>query len=131
MARTRSPSARRSPKSADPAAPPRSARRSPPKPTRAKPPRPARSPARLPVAPAPTLVTGAPPPNRAVTTTTFRVWADQLRALQEVATARRWAQGGGRADASLVLRELLDAIADTGHVPSEIRDALLRARPEA
>ena len=48
-------------------------------------------------------------PKRAVTVTTFRIYADQRDALQHAALARRGMGGGsGRTDASALLRELLD-----------------------
>ena len=47
--------------------------------------------------------------KRAITVTTFRIYADQRDALQRAALERRGAEGGsGRADASVVLRDLLD-----------------------
>lgn len=47
--------------------------------------------------------------GRAMTVTTFRIYADQRDALQRAALSRRDAEGGaGRADASAVLRDLLD-----------------------
>ncbi len=45
--------------------------------------------------------------ERPMTVTTFRVYRDQLVALQRQALERK-AEGGGRADASALLRELLD-----------------------
>ena len=45
--------------------------------------------------------------GRPVAVTTFRVYRDQLVALKRLALDRT-AEGGGRADASAVLRELLD-----------------------
>ncbi len=45
--------------------------------------------------------------ERPMAVTTFRVYRDQLVALQRQALDRK-AEGGGRADASLILRELLD-----------------------
>jgi len=91
---------------------------------------PRRAPGRAPARPAPLAPEPPPATPRPVATTTFRLWADQLRALQELAAARRWAQGG-RTDHSLVLRELLDAIADTGRIPDGVREALERARSGA
>lgn len=47
--------------------------------------------------------------KRAITVTTFRIYADQRDALQRAALERRGVEGGsGRADASAVLRDLLD-----------------------
>jgi hypothetical protein len=47
--------------------------------------------------------------KRAITVTTFRLYADQRDALQRAALERRGVEGGsGRADASAVLRDLLD-----------------------
>jgi hypothetical protein len=47
--------------------------------------------------------------KRAITVTTFRIYADQRDALQRAALERRGVESGsGRADASAVLRELLD-----------------------
>ena len=45
--------------------------------------------------------------SRPVAVTTFRVYRDQLLALKRLALDRT-AEGGGRADASAVLREMLD-----------------------
>lgn len=48
-------------------------------------------------------------PKRVITVTTYRIYADQRDALQHAALTRRGVAGGsGRADASAVLRELLD-----------------------
>jgi hypothetical protein len=81
---------------------------------------------------------GEAPPPQAETTpaaprpqgvTTFRLFADQLQALGQVAAARKWASGAhGKADQSAVLRDLLDAIAAGGEVPRDLRDALVAAR---
>lgn len=47
--------------------------------------------------------------KRIITVTTYRIYADQRDALQHAALKRRGVEGGGgRADASAVLRELLD-----------------------
>jgi len=47
--------------------------------------------------------------KRAIAVTTFRIYADQRDALQRAALERRGEEGGsGRADASAVLRDLLD-----------------------
>jgi hypothetical protein len=47
--------------------------------------------------------------RRAITVTTFRIYADQRDALQRAALERRGVESGsGRADASAVLRDLLD-----------------------
>jgi hypothetical protein len=47
--------------------------------------------------------------RRAITVTTFRIYADQRDALQRAALERRRVErGSGRADASAVLRDLLD-----------------------
>ncbi len=51
--------------------------------------------------------TGAREAERPMTVTTFRVSLDQLVRLQRQALDAK-AEGGGRADASAVLRELLD-----------------------
>ncbi len=45
--------------------------------------------------------------GRTVAVTTFRIYRDQLLALKRLALDRT-AEGGGRADASAVLREMLD-----------------------
>jgi hypothetical protein len=47
--------------------------------------------------------------RRAIAVTTFRIYADQRDALQRAALERRSVESGsGRADASAVLRDLLD-----------------------
>jgi len=47
--------------------------------------------------------------HRAIAVTTFRIYADQRDALQRAALERRGIESGsGRADASAVLRDLLD-----------------------
>jgi hypothetical protein len=47
--------------------------------------------------------------RRAIAVTTFRIYADQRDALQRAALERRGVESGsGRADASAVLRDLLD-----------------------
>ncbi len=47
--------------------------------------------------------------QRAIAVTTFRIYADQRDALQRAALERRGVEGGsGRADASAMLRDLLD-----------------------
>jgi hypothetical protein len=46
-----------------------------------------------------------------------------------VATARRYAAGGGRADHSAVVRELLDAIASGGDIAPALKTALKAGRP--
>jgi hypothetical protein len=47
--------------------------------------------------------------KRTIAVTTFRIYADQRDALQRAALKRRGEAGGsGRADASAVLRDLLD-----------------------
>lgn len=47
--------------------------------------------------------------RRSITVTTFRIYADQRDALQRAALERRGVESGsGRADASAVLRDLLD-----------------------
>jgi hypothetical protein len=53
--------------------------------------------------------------KRTITVTTFRIYADQRDALQRAALERRGVEGGGgRADASVVLRDLLDKIGMRG-----------------
>lgn len=47
--------------------------------------------------------------KRAIAVTTFRIYADQRDALQRAALERRGTESGsGRADASAMLRDLLD-----------------------
>jgi len=47
--------------------------------------------------------------KRAIAVTTFRIYADQRNALQHAALERRGIESGsGRADASALLRDLLD-----------------------
>jgi hypothetical protein len=71
----------------------------------------------------------APAAPRAQGVTTFRLFADQLQALGQVAAARKWASGTrGKADQSAVLRDFLDAIASGAEVPRDLRDALTAAR---
>ncbi len=49
------------------------------------------------------------PTNEPMLVTTFRVRASHIAALQTAAIARKLARGSGKADASEVLREVLDA----------------------
>jgi hypothetical protein len=49
------------------------------------------------------------PTNEPMLVTTFRVKAAHVAALQTAAIARKLARGSGKADASEVLREVLDA----------------------
>jgi hypothetical protein len=55
---------------------------------------------------------GRPPaqnaPQRPMVTTTFRIYRDQLVALQQSALQRKAEGAPGRADASALLREILD-----------------------
>jgi len=46
--------------------------------------------------------------------TTYRIYADQRDALQRAALERRAGGAGGRADASALLREILDKVKITG-----------------
>lgn len=53
--------------------------------------------------------------KRVIAVTTFRIYGDQRDALQRAALERRGVEGGsGRADASAVLRELLDKLGMRG-----------------
>jgi hypothetical protein len=52
----------------------------------------------------------APPARREVSVTTFRLYRDQLAALQRLALDRKITAGEGRTDASVVLREILDQV---------------------
>lgn len=71
----------------------------------------------------------APAAARQQGVTTFRLFADQLQALAQVAASRKWASGArGKADQSAVLRDLLDAIAGGAELPADLRDALKAAR---
>jgi hypothetical protein len=53
--------------------------------------------------------------KRSITVTTYRIYADQRAALQRAALERREASGAtGRADASEVLRDILDEVGMRG-----------------
>ncbi len=52
--------------------------------------------------------------NRLMAVTTYRIYADQRDALQRAALERRAGGAGGRADASALLREILDKVKITG-----------------
>lgn len=58
--------------------------------------------------------------NEPLLVTTFRVKAAHVAALQTAAIARKLARGSGKADASEVLREVLDAWMQAGGNMNEI-----------
>ncbi len=61
--------------------------------------------------------------------TTYRLFPDQIHALQQAALDRRLSGGGGgRLDHSAILREVLDAVADGKPVAPEIKKALGETR---
>ena len=63
------------------------------------------APTRAAPAPAPTTDAGG---KRPIVTTTFRLYRDQLIALQREAFEQRASGTAGRADASAIIREVLD-----------------------
>lgn len=92
---------------------------------------PAAKPARTrPAAPASAPEAPAHAPREASdVTTTFRVRRDQLDALQRAAIRARTARGTGKADASALLREILDGWLKAP-VPRQIPMPLAQPRPE-